>query len=63
MKIKFSDIDLMLDVISDYFFHFDREDNEEWYDKVAGLRDRLDDIWEVQNKKIKKQKNKKKEVE
>lgn len=50
MKIRFSDIDLMLDVIMDYHYHFSREDNEEWYDKVEALRDRLYEIWLSKNK-------------
>ena len=50
MKIRFSDIDLMLDIIMDYHYHFSREDNEEWYDKVEALRERLENIWWQKNK-------------
>ena len=50
MKIRFSDIDLMLDIIMDYQNHFSREDNEEWYDEVEALRCRLEKIWLSKNK-------------
>ena len=50
MKIRFSDIDLILDIIMDYQNHFSREDNEEWYDEVEALRDRLENIWWQKNK-------------
>ena len=50
MKIRFSDIDLMLDIIMDYQNHFSREDNEEWHDEVEALRDRLYEIWLLKNK-------------
>ena len=41
MKLKLSDINLMLDIISEYQDCFDRECNEEWHDIVEGLKDRL----------------------
>ena len=34
MKLRMSDIDLMLDIILDYYNHFERDDNPQWYDKV-----------------------------
>ena len=50
MKIRFSDIDLILDIIMDYQNQFSREDNEEWHDEVEALRDRLYEIWLLKNK-------------
>ena len=41
MKLKLSDINLMLDIISEYQDCFEREFNEEWHDEVESLRDRL----------------------
>lgn len=52
MKIKLSDINLMLDIIFDYRQYFEREDNEEWYNEVESLRDRLYNI--VESQKINK---------
>lgn len=51
MKIKLSDINLMLDIIFDYTQYFEREDNEQWYDEVESLRDKLYNIVEYQNNK------------
>lgn len=51
MKIKLSDISLMLDIIFDYTQYFEREDNEKWYDEVESLRDRLYNIVESQKNK------------
>lgn len=50
MKLRKSDIYLMLEVISDYYNHFEREDNPSWYDKVEGLYQRLDNIYKNKSK-------------
>lgn len=54
MKIKLSDISLMLDIIFDYTQYFEREDNEKWYDEVESLRDKLYNILDSTSKKIQK---------
>lgn len=54
MKIKLSDINLMLDIIFDYTQYFEREDNEQWYDKVESLRDKLYNILDSTSKKTQK---------
>lgn len=54
MKIKLSDINLMLDIIFDYTQYFEREDNEQWYDKVESLRNKLYNILDSTSKKTQK---------
>ena len=50
MKLKVSDIDLMLDIILDYYNYWEKEDCEEWYGKVEALRDKLDTILYINKK-------------
>lgn len=54
MKIKLSDINLMLDIIFDYTQYFEREDNEKWYDEVESLRNKLYNILDSTSKKTQK---------
>lgn len=54
MKIKLSDISLMLDIIFDYTQYFEREDNEKWYDEVESLRNKLYNILDSTSKKTQK---------
>ena len=51
MKLRKSDIDLMLDIILDYHHYFERADNPTWYDKVESLRDKLDNILDSMSSK------------
>ena len=44
MKLKLSDINLMLDIIFDYKQYFERKDNEVWYDEVDKLENKLINI-------------------
>ena len=44
MKVKLSDINLMLDIIFDYKQYFERKDNEVWYDEVDKLENKLINI-------------------
>ena len=41
MKIKKSDLDFMLDIILCYQEYFERDDNEEFYDEVEELYDKI----------------------
>lgn len=54
MKLRKSDIDLMLDIILDYHNYFEKSDNPTWYDEVESLKNKLYNILDSTSKKTQK---------